>query len=326
MIPCQRMLVSMGPFCFCSNTPILRISLQGENSIMQDVEFRADDGTMLRGWLKTPPGPGPHPLVVMTHGAGGHKEWFLPGLSDILQAAGIASLAYDHRNFGQSEGEPRFEIDPPLQIRDYRTAITFACTLPEVDKARIGIFGTSLSGGHVLVVAALDRRVRCVVSQVPSVSGSASATRRYHPEELNQNRRRWDEDRMNRFLGKPPATVAHSVDDPNDAIAGQSSNRVKFFRTLSAEENRHWKNTLTLRSLEALADYEPGIYARLISPTPLLMIISEAEAQLALPTFQSALEPKKVVITRGDHYDPYMDAYDTATGAAREWFAQWLAR
>ena len=292
---------------------------------MQKIEFRADDSTVLRGWLKVPAGAGPHPLVVMTHGAGGHKEWFLPGLSDILLTAGIASLAYDHRNFGESDGEPRFEIDPPLQIRDYRSAITFASTLRDVDKSRIGIFGTSLSGGHVLVVAALDRRVRCVVSQVPSVSGSASAVRRYHPEELTENRRRWEADRMNRFLGMPPATVPHSVDDPNDAVAGQSSNRVKFFRTLTDDEKRHWKNTLTLRSLEALAEYEPGIHARLISPTPLMMIVSEAEAQTTLPTFHFALEPKKVVITRGDHYDPYMGEYDTATGAARDWFAQWLA-
>lgn len=292
----------------------------------RQIEFKADDRTMLRGWLKLPERSGPHALVVMTHGAGGHKEWFLPGLSDVLLGAGIASLAYDHRNFGESDGEPRFEIDPPQQVRDYRTAITYACTLPEIDGSRIGIFGTSLSGGHVLVVGAIDRRVKCVVSQVPSVSGSAAATRRYHPEELAENRRRWDEDRMNRFLGKPPATIPHSVDDPNDPLAGVSSNRVKFFRTLTAEDKRFWKNTLTLRSLEALADYEPGIYARLISPTPLLMIISQAEAQLALPTFQSALPPKKVLITRGDHYDPYMDENATATTAARDWFVDWLLR
>ncbi len=131
---------------------------------------------------------------------------------------------------------------------------------------------------------------------------------------------------MNRFRGMPPATVPHFVDNPNDPIAGVSSNRVKFFRTLTAEDNRFWKNTLTLRSLEALADYEPGIYARLISPTPLLMIVSQAEAQLALPTFQSALPPKKVLITRGDPYAPYMDEYEAATPAARDWFADWLVR
>src|ERR1700694_2799695 len=120
----------------------------------RQIEFKADDSTMLRGWLKLPDRAGPHPLVVMTHGAGGHKEWFLPGLSDILLEAGIAALAYDHRNLGESDAEPRFEIDPPLQIRDYRTAITYAGTLPDIDRSRIGVFGTSLSGGHVLVVGA----------------------------------------------------------------------------------------------------------------------------------------------------------------------------
>ena len=293
--------------------------------MIRNIDFRTDDGKTLRGWLKTPATGGPHPLVVMTHGAGGHKEWFLPALSDVLLGAGIASLAYDHRNFGESDGEPRFEIDPPIHIRDYRSAITFACTLPEVDKDRIGIFGTSLSGGQVLVVGAVDRRVKCVVAQVPSVSGAAGTVRRYQPEELVANRKRWEEDRMNRFLGKPPATVPHSVDDPNDAIAGRSSNRVKFFKFLTDEDRVHWKNTLTLRSLEAMAEFEPGVYARLISPTPLLMIVSQAEAQIMLPTYESALEPKKLVITRGDHYDPYMDEFETATTATREWFSQWLA-
>jgi hypothetical protein len=48
--------------------------------------------------------------------------------------------------------------------------MTYASTLPEVDADRIGIFGSSYSGGQVLVVAALDRRVKALVSQVPLVS------------------------------------------------------------------------------------------------------------------------------------------------------------
>ena len=74
-------------------------------------------------------------------------------------------------NFGASDGAPHQEIDPWQQIRDYRDAITYAETLEETDAERIGIWGTSQSGGHVLVVGAVDRRVKCVVSQVPLVSG-----------------------------------------------------------------------------------------------------------------------------------------------------------
>lgn len=292
--------------------------------MQKDIEFKADDGIKLRGWLKLPSGTGPFPTVVMTHGAGGYKEWFLPGLSDILAEAGIASLAYDHRNFGDSEGEPRCEIDPQLQVRDYRTAITFAGTLPEVDRDRVGIFGTSFSGAHVLVVGAIDRRVKCIVSQVPFISGSAQLVAQFHPEEIVQMRARWDEDRLNRLQGKSPATVPHYVADPNNPVAGRSANRVKFFLQMTDAEKKNWKNLLTLRSMEALYENEAGAYIPIISPTPVLMIISQEEAQLGLPHFERAMQPKKLILTRGGHYDPYMDEYSTATNGTRDWFVQWL--
>jgi hypothetical protein len=40
-------------------------------------------------------------------------------------------------------------------------------SLERTDAERIEVWGSSYSGGHVLVVAAVDRRVKCVVSQVP---------------------------------------------------------------------------------------------------------------------------------------------------------------
>src|SRR6266481_3122041 len=92
-------------------------------------------------------------------------------MPEVFVKGGLAVLVYDNRCFGASDGEPRQEIDPILQVRDYQHAISFARTLPEVDKERIGIWGTSYTGGHVLIVAAIDKRVKCVVSQVPVVSG-----------------------------------------------------------------------------------------------------------------------------------------------------------
>lgn len=290
----------------------------------REVEFNAYDGTTLRGWIVTPDRAGPHPVVVMTHGAGGYKEWFLPGLSKVLLEAGIASLGYDHRNFGDSEGQPRCEIDAPRQIDDYRSAITFAETQKDLDAGRLGVFGTSFSGGHVLVVAAIDRRVKCVVAQVPWISGSQGMVAQFQPLEAVEMQQRWDQDRRDRFAGKPPQTVAHYVNDPNNPIAGRSPNRVRFFQMMTDEEKKNWKNELTLRSMEQLYQYEAGAYVRLISPTPMLMIASQEEAQITLPFYEMALEPKKVVITRGGHYDPYMDEFPKATAAARDWFAQWL--
>ena len=135
-----------------------------------DIEFDAD-GMTLRGWLYRPRGrAAAAPAVVMAHGYNCIKELYLDRYAAAVADAGQVVLAYDHRNFGDSDGEPRQELDPWGQVRDYRNAITFVQTLDGVDPARIGIWGTSHAGGHVLVVAAIDRRVRCVVAQVPTIS------------------------------------------------------------------------------------------------------------------------------------------------------------
>jgi hypothetical protein len=101
----------------------------------------------------------------MAHGFSCLKEMFLDKYAEVFVKDGLGVLVYDNRCFGASDGEPRQEIDPMAQVRDYQHAITFARTLPEVDKDRIGIWGTSYTGGHVLIAGAIDKRVKCVVSQ-----------------------------------------------------------------------------------------------------------------------------------------------------------------
>ncbi|HMJ61313.1 MAG TPA: alpha/beta fold hydrolase, partial [Bryobacteraceae bacterium] len=162
------------------------------------VEFNAD-GTTLRGWLYRPPGrAAAAPAVVMAHGYNCIKELYLDRYAAAIADAGHVVLAYDHRNFGESDGEPRQELDPWMQVRDYRNAITFVQTLDGVDPQRIGIWGTSNAGGHVLVVAAVDRRVRCVVAQVPTISGWQTTLRRIAPQALPGQRDAWDADRRER--------------------------------------------------------------------------------------------------------------------------------
>ncbi|MNI87650.1 X-Pro dipeptidyl-peptidase (S15 family) [compost metagenome] len=102
---------------------------------------------------------------------------YLDSFAEAFARAGLASIVYDHRNFGASDGLPRQEIDPILQIRGYRDAITYAQSLPQTDANRIGVWGSSYSGAHALVVAAQDRRVKAVVSQVPLISGHDNARR-----------------------------------------------------------------------------------------------------------------------------------------------------
>jgi dipeptidyl aminopeptidase/acylaminoacyl peptidase len=144
----------------------------------KDLEFKTEDGVTLRGWLYLPDRvAGPVPTIVMAHGFSAVKEMYLDRFAEVFAAGGLGALVFDNRNFGASDGEPRQHIDPWQQIRDYRDAITFAEMLPEVDRNRIGVWGSSYSGGHVLVIGAIDRRVRCVVSQVPLISGHRNARR-----------------------------------------------------------------------------------------------------------------------------------------------------
>src|SRR6516164_8233596 len=95
-----------------------------------------------------------------------------------------------------------------------RGRITFAETLPETDPARIGIWGSSYSGGHVMVVGAIDRRVKCVVAQVPLASGHDNARRLIRADYLAGVQQMFADDRRARMAGKPPAMIPVVAEDP----------------------------------------------------------------------------------------------------------------
>src|SRR5271167_4250398 len=117
----------------------------GRSAMRKDIEFKTEDGVTLRGWHYLPDGRrGKVPTIVMAHGFSAVKEMYLDRFAEAFAAAGLGAVVFDNRNFGASDGEPRQEIDPWRQVRDYRDAITYAETLPETDADRIGIWGIEL--------------------------------------------------------------------------------------------------------------------------------------------------------------------------------------
>jgi hypothetical protein len=131
------------------------------------VEFESE-GAVLRGFLyKAVKGDPPFPLVVMAHGTSATIPMVADRYAEVFANAGVSALIYDHRNLGISGGEPRQEINPWVQSRGYRDAVTFASTMEDHDPSRIGIWGDSYSAGQVFMVAACDPRVRVVVAQCP---------------------------------------------------------------------------------------------------------------------------------------------------------------
>ena len=225
----------------------------------QDIEFDAE-GTTLRGWLYVPDNAaGPAPTIVMCHGYSAVKELFLDAFAEVFCEAGFCALVYDNRNLGASDGEPRQEIDPWAQVHDYRHAITFARTLDEVDGERIGIWGSSYSGAHALVVGAIDRRVKCVVAQVPLISGHENARRLVRADLIKPTQDMFDADREARYRGEAPMMIP-VVAPEGEPCALPTGDSYDWFTTSGSERAPSWINECTLRSVEMFWEYEPGTY------------------------------------------------------------------
>jgi hypothetical protein len=266
----------------------------------KDMAFRTQDGLTLRGWHYVPDGlDAKAPVIVMAHGFSAVKEMYLDRFAEVFSAAGLGVLVFDNRNFGASDGELRQEIDPWQQVRDYRDAITFAETLAETDPARIGIWGSSYSGGHVLVVGATDRRVRCVAAQVPLISGHRNARRLIRADQIAGVQTMFDADRRARYAGGTPAMIPVVAEDPAAPSALPTPDSWAWFTETGQSRAPSWRNEVTLQSVEMFTAYEPGAWIRFISPTPLLLVVALGDhltvADEALAAYEQALEPKRLV-------------------------------
>ena len=293
----------------------------------RNVEFDAD-GVTLRGWLYVPEVDLPAPAVVMAHGFVTLKEMYLDDFAERFADAGLCVLVYDNRTFGDSDGEPRREADPIAQARDYRHAISYLRSLDEVDSERVGAWGTCYSGGHVLMLTATDPRVKCVVSQIPFVSGHNLLRRLVRADLLAEFQDQLAADREARFAGAAPARVPVVCEDRMAPCAIQSSDSFEWFDEVIQKRGVAWDNDVTLRSVELASEYEPGAYIEWVSPTPLLMIVASKDhvtpTDEALAAYGRAREPKKLVVLPGGHYDAYVDHFALASTAARDWFVQHL--
>lgn len=83
-----------------------------------------------------------------------------------------------------------------------------------------------------------------------------------------------------------------------------------------------------MQSVAMALSYEPWSFVQRISPTPLLMVVADNDnlvpTDLALETYEMALEPKELVIIEGDHFVPYVEKFDAAGAAARDFFVRHL--
>lgn len=271
----------------------------------------------------------PLPAVVMAHGFSLVKEAYLPQYAERFAEEGMAVLLFDYRFFGESGGEPRQQLIPAEQIKDYRNAITWVSQRPEVDANRIGIWGTSYSGGHVLHIAAIDRRVKAVVSQVPTINGWRGLERKIGPEKMKTFINNLIDYRVSRYNGGEQRYLA-VVSNTGEPAAQPSPEAFAWFTHMGKEVAPTWENRITLESMEHYVEYDPAGLIDIISPTPLLMIVAVADKvtppDLAIEAFETrAREPKELVKIEGGHFDVYQGPlFSAAADPAAAWFAKHL--
>jgi fermentation-respiration switch protein FrsA (DUF1100 family) len=237
------------------------------------------------------------------------KEHYLDDFAPRFQEAGLAALVYDNRNWGESEGTPRLEVDPYMQQQDYLDAFDYAASLPDVDGERIAYWGSSFSGGNVIVAAAVDKRIKAAVVQCPFVSGdlAVAAFAPMVPMLLAE--------RVGIKRGLEPSVIPIYADSLEAAQAGSAhtllsdADAYRYMEAVSARGGGGWENKLVAQSLLKMLVNEPKAFIHRITPTPFLMIVPDADVSVPTATqlaaFELAKEPKTLRTFKGGHYDVY---------------------
>lgn len=276
-----------------------------------DVSIRSH-GATLRGWLYRPHGAARAPGVVMAHGFTAVREMFLDRYAEAFAGAGLTTLVYDHFGFGASDGEPRQDPAAGIQREGYRDAIAWLAEQPGIDPARIGIWGTSYSGGHVIVLAAADLPIRCAVAQVPALGaggpGLSDATRAAVASAARSD---------------PPRPVP-AVSATPEGVGMMFEDDAHGWFTRAAARAPSWRNEVRIGPpAEAVVplDYLPG------ARVPLLLVVAPAD-RLTPPgaAVRVAASVPYVQVTEipGGHFDAYGAEFAASCGAALGWFRRHL--
>jgi pimeloyl-ACP methyl ester carboxylesterase len=297
------------------------------------VEFPSE-GATLRGRLYVRERASRHlPGVVMAHGTSATITMVADRYAEMLYEAGFAVLLYDHRSFGLSGGEPRQQINPWVQMRGYRDAITFMETLPGIDATRIAIWGDSYSAGQVIAVGAIDARVGAIVAQVPACGsqpppddpdGSLFAAIR--ETLLNGD-----------VCGSPETTIGPlpvvSFDQLGTPSLLTPISAYRWFIEYGGRHGTNWLNWVTRVMPTTPAPYHPGLCAPHLQAPILFMIAPEDEMPGSHPAvsrlaFAAAPAPKELFEIGGGHFGLLYypsELFDQASRVQRDFLIRYLA-
>jgi fermentation-respiration switch protein FrsA (DUF1100 family) len=274
-----------------------------------DVSFDVK-GTPVKAWLYLPEDlSAPVPCIIMAHGLGGTKTLGLEHYALRFQKAEFAVLVFDYRNLGESGGKPRQLVWIPYQQEDYAAAVQYVRNLEEIDPARIALWGTSLSGGHVIVTAARDSKIACVSAQVPLLDGDAGGMQVVKQIGL------WHllkmafghglRDLVRSWLGLSPHVIP-LLGKPGSIAALADAGAWNFFNQIAPDD---FINKVSARILIRMDKYHPIKHTSKIN-CPVLLQVCDKDISLPLRVVEKAeknlREFAELIRYPVDHFDIYI--------------------
>jgi pimeloyl-ACP methyl ester carboxylesterase len=262
--------------------------------------------------------------VVMAGGFAVTKEPGTDLFAQRFQEAGFSVLAFDYRRLGESGGQPRQVLRVRDQLADWRAALAFAATLPDVDPDRLAAWGFSVSGGHVLRVAADHPRLAAVIAQTPNADGPAAlrnAARFQTPGALLRLTARGLLDALGGLVGAAPRLVPLVGDPGTVAILATPDARADTERALNPG-NRYpdWQQAAAARSVLPLGGYRPGRHADRVACPLLVVVCDQDQSALAEPAVRVAERAPRGELVRipGGHYQPFLEGHERVVEAEVE--------
>jgi fermentation-respiration switch protein FrsA (DUF1100 family) len=213
-------------------------------------------GETLAAWLYRPEGAtGDVPCVVMAHGFSATRQEGLTPYAEAFADAGMAALVFDYRFFGDSTGEPRQLLDIAAQRDDYRAAVDFARHVDGIDPAKIALWGSSFSGGHVMALAQEDARIAAVVAQAPFTDGLSIV--KITPKG-NLLRATADalRDQAGALLGRPPVLLT-AAGEPGSYAVMTAPEALPGFQGILGPDSK-WRNEVAARVMLHVGTQNPA--------------------------------------------------------------------
>lgn len=267
--------------------------------------------------------------VIMAGGFGVTKEPGTDRFAERFAAAGFTVLAFDHRRLGGSGGRPRQVVRIRDEIADWRSAIGFAATLPGVDPDRLALWGFSLSGGHVLRLAATDRRVAAAIAQTPNADCQAivrNAARYQTPGAMMRLTGRAVLDALGGVIGRPPR-LAPLNGEPGTVAFLTTPDALDTDRALNPDDRYpDWQQAAAARFALSLGFYRPGRDASRIRCPLLVLVCDQDNSALAEPALAAAGRAPRSEVVRlpGGHYQPFLTGHEQAVTAELSFLSRHL--